>query len=102
MNNNSTTFKEVLVGKTWFQTHKMTYMYTHFILLNTYSKLLNWFLVQGISGGPLINLDGEVVGVHVMSIKPGLAAAVPIDSVLRIMEQFKWNGYIYFSPAFDL
>lgn len=57
-----------------------------------------FFVVQGNSGGPLVNLDGEVVGVNIMKIlaADGLSFAVPIDSVAKIVEQFRKNGYAPF------
>ncbi|XP_010273536.1 PREDICTED: putative protease Do-like 14 [Nelumbo nucifera] len=51
---------------------------------------------EGNSGGPLVNLDGEVVGVNTMKIlaADGLSFAVPIDSVSKIVEHFKKNGRV--------
>lgn len=51
--------------------------------------------MQGNSGGPLVNVDGEVVGVNIMKVDDavGLSFAVPIDSVSKITEQFKKRGY---------
>ncbi|CAM8925387.1 unnamed protein product [Rhodiola kirilowii] len=51
---------------------------------------------KGNSGGPLVNLDGEVVGVHIMSIHTasGYSFAVPIDSVTKIIEHFKKHGKV--------
>lgn len=45
-----------------------------------------------------MNLDGEVVGVNIMKIlaADGLSFAVPIDSVAKIVEQFRKNGYASF------
>ncbi|KAM7478214.1 hypothetical protein LguiA_026427 [Lonicera macranthoides] len=50
----------------------------------------------GNSGGPLVNLDGEVVGVNVMKFTSatGLNFAVPMDTISKIMKQFKKKGRI--------
>lgn len=42
-----------------------------------------------------MNLDGEIVGVNVMKVwaADGLSFAVPIDSIVKIVENFKKNGY---------
>lgn len=57
-----------------------------------------FFVVQGSTGGPLVNLDGEVVGVINLKIlaADGMSFAVSIDSVVKIVEQFRKNGYAPF------
>ncbi|VVB15245.1 unnamed protein product [Arabis nemorensis] len=50
----------------------------------------------GNSGGPLVNLDGEVVGVNIMKVlaADGLGFSAPIDSVSKIVEHFKKSGRV--------
>ncbi|CAM8914752.1 unnamed protein product [Rhodiola kirilowii] len=50
----------------------------------------------GNSGGPLVNVDGEVIGVNIMKVyaADGLGFSVPIDSVSKIIEHFKKRGRV--------
>ena len=54
---------------------------------------------RGNSGGPLFNLDGEVVGINSQMYSPtggyvGLSFAIPSDVAMQVIEQLKQNGHV--------
>jgi len=54
---------------------------------------------RGNSGGPLFNLDGEVVGINTAIISPsggsiGIGFAVPSDSAVGVIDQLRQNGEV--------
>ncbi len=50
----------------------------------------------GNSGGPLIDLNGNIIGLNttVFGVGPGIGLAIPINRVLRIVDELIDNGYV--------
>jgi len=50
----------------------------------------------GSSGGPLIDLNGNIIGLNttIFGVGPGVGFAIPINRVLRIVDELIDNGYV--------
>lgn len=67
----------------------------------------NAALNSGNSGGPLVNMEGQIIGINTAKLSSsgyttaeGLGFAIPIDSAKPIVDELIAKGYVTGRPAF--
>lgn len=59
---------------------------------NTEMIATDLLIAQGSSGGPLLNLRGELVGINAIRLGSGFAFAVPVAAVRRLLTSVQLDG----------
>jgi hypothetical protein len=85
--------------KTWVKVHPFTREVIPApaeltdLVADSRRMLSNYFSKEGVSGSPVVNTSGEIVGVHAGSVGPWLAQltyrndAIPVSSISKVLEE---------------